>query len=244
MLLVYLLLFFIQFWNTLSNIFFLIAAIRALYLVHVHQLPRQFLVLAWSIMLTGICSAWFHATLSYNAQKWDETFENIILIFLFYSDSPNQVTPVIHAAFSALGIFTVTMFLFCEIHLISMVIITLRKVNKEVTEVDCMTNAAAGLSHHLKRSGLFTLTGAICWLVDRLACYLVSQTLPFNPQLHAFWHFWCALAIHEAFALTSALYLYRRCLDRKKKAILPLVVPGFCGLACLTSIHIIRDTID
>lgn len=40
---------------------------------------------------------------------------------------------------------------------------------------------------------IFTAGG--CWIVDSVLCHWV-QVLPFNPQLHAWWHALCGLACH------------------------------------------------
>jgi hypothetical protein len=43
-----------------------------------------------------------------------------------------------------------------------------------------------------------SVLGFICWLVDRLACDLLSPHL----QLHAWWHVFIALAAQQAFVLS------------------------------------------
>jgi hypothetical protein len=38
------------------------------------------------------------------------------------------------------------------------------------------------------RATYYTAVGFTCWLLDRLACSAVRDTLGFNPQFHACWH--------------------------------------------------------
>jgi hypothetical protein len=48
-----------------------------------------------------------------------------------------------------------------------------------------------------------SLIGFGCWLVDRLACDLVGQI----PQLHAWWHVFVSLGLHQAYVCSVALHL-------------------------------------
>ena len=94
------------------------------------------------------------------------------------------------------GIVLVTSFLFCELHLIGMVLLNLRRFAS-------LTARLPALRPHLFKAALFSGSGFGCWLVDRLACDLVGQV----PQLHAWWHLLVSLALHEALVCSTALAL-------------------------------------
>ena len=112
------------------------------------------------ILLTGIFSAFFHATLWLVGQRLDEIFENAILIAMFHSigipsssgsgsgtatgvsfSTASRATMGVHFVACALGIVFVTFFLFTEIHLIGMA-----SVSVTVTMV-VVVGKAAGLAH-------------------------------------------------------------------------------------------------
>eukprot|EP00041_Stephanoeca_diplocostata_P029380 m.865403 g.865403 ORF g.865403 m.865403 type:complete len:163 (+) comp23550_c0_seq5:528-1016(+) len=103
-----------------------------------------------------------------------------------------------------LGITLVSAFLFCELHLIAILIVTFRRI----------LHAAQSLPpirRYVRRTGLLTVLGFGCWLVDRIGCssllhFCTVWGLP-NPQLHAWWHFWTALALNEAFFVCECAYM-------------------------------------
>lgn len=48
------------------------------------------------------------------------------------------------------------------------------------------------------------MIGFACWAIDRVACEILEDgPLPFNPQLHAYWHIFTALALHNAGLLAA-----------------------------------------
>jgi hypothetical protein len=52
-----------EFWNTISNLAYLLAGAYALSVARKHRLGLRHSVLAWCLVLTGAFSALFHATL-------------------------------------------------------------------------------------------------------------------------------------------------------------------------------------
>lgn len=82
-------------------------------------------------------SALFHATLWWIGQKLDEVFENSILgsitqknlsrscsrsaVVMFRIQEVNVLRTVLHFGVASLGVLFITSFLFCEMHMISMV---------------------------------------------------------------------------------------------------------------------------
>ena len=64
----------------------------------------------------------------------------------------------------------------------------------------------------LRRYQQAILTAGACWLVDSLLCRWV-QWLPFNPQLHAWWHGLCGLACHYSLIFEVLLAANQRKVD-------------------------------
>jgi len=221
-----------EFWNTVSNFGFVLVGAKCLFLVRDLRLPGRFAALGWAIILTGIFSAGFHATLLWTQQKLDESAENLVLVILFHSDRATQSLAIAHGAVAALGIFTIAAFLFCELHLIAIVIATLFKVKSWVNRAEVVSKGRDGLHRTLRIAAISAIVGAICWLVDRLACSVVSK-LFVNPQLHAWWHIFSAIALHEGFVLAAALFQIKDAIETGLEIDLeqPLIKSGFLGLS-------------
>jgi len=109
------------------------------------KLPSRFYWLSWSLLLLGITSGLFHASLLWINQKLDESFENISLILLFHSNRASQNIALGHGAVVAVGVFTITSFLFCEIHLIAIILLTVSKMNSIIKGTQVITQGKAGL---------------------------------------------------------------------------------------------------
>lgn len=148
-----------------------------------------------ALLLTGLTSGLFHATLIWVAQKADEIFENWTVLTLFHSSFPSlsckdmlskRILP--HAVFVALGIWLVPV-LFCEVHL---VLISLATVYRYAT---CL-NLGKSREHReaLFKTAAYAIVGFGCWLCDMFACKTFS-----SYYLHAYgWHILTALALYEA----------------------------------------------
>ncbi len=62
----------------------------------------------------------FHATLLLRWQRVDETFENMILVFMLRGSDGSLGPALLHAAAATAGIVFLSCFLFCELHLVCM----------------------------------------------------------------------------------------------------------------------------
>uniref|UniRef100_A0A6S8DIS1 Alkaline ceramidase n=1 Tax=Aplanochytrium stocchinoi TaxID=215587 RepID=A0A6S8DIS1_9STRA len=224
-----------EFWNTITNVGFIIVGVYGLFLVNKLKLPRRFTALSYCLIGLGLTSGFFHASLLWTGQKLDESFENVLLVILYHSDSMDQRIASLHSIIVTLGIFLITAFLFCEIHLIVIAILTLTKVRREaaLAQLQVGEKLRLGLSRSIKIAGVSIVIGAICWLFDRLFCGVIRAS-PFNPQLHSWWHIFCAISLHQALVLAIAMYQFREKLEGKKTddfdSILPLVVVNRFGL--------------
>ena len=62
-----------------------------------------------------------------------------------------------------------------------------------------------------ERGALFYISAIICWLIDMFLCEYVNpmystSVLPFNPQLHSWWHFFISCALYHL----SLMVLFER----------------------------------
>ena len=107
--------------------------------------------------------------------------------------------------------------------MISIVLLTLMKSSRLSNEVAEETMGRSGLRKSLSIAAAAGLLGAVCWVVDRLACHQV-RSLGFNPQLHSWWHLFCAVALQHAVALSVGYYRWQKLADKKEEDLqLPLI---------------------
>ena len=94
------------------------------------HLPLAFSLKAAFILLTAVASALFHATLLLRWQRVDETFENMILIFMLRGSDSSVRPALLHAAAATAGIVFASCILFCEVHLVGMAIANILKLRR------------------------------------------------------------------------------------------------------------------
>jgi len=186
--------------NTVTNLAYIIVGVKAI--VHNIKASRSINInvasAALCMIFTGIFSAFFHATLLIEWQKADEIAENGILIFILYESfhlSFNRA--MLHFILVALGILFIKSFLFCELHLITIVLFTIYRFRK-------LSISNTVLASYVSQCSVLTVLGAASWLIDRTAC----EYTRFNGvslHLHSFWHVFTALALGEAFMALEEL---------------------------------------
>jgi len=76
--------------NTWTNISYVIAGFALIPKLNRCNPLYQFYVL--SIVMTGLTSAWFHATLIFISQKSDEFFENAAVVSLLYAQLSDPIS--------------------------------------------------------------------------------------------------------------------------------------------------------
>ena len=122
--------------NTWSNVMYVVVGVLLLreYVRSVPPLQRDPVYFSFcvNVVMTGITSGWFHATLMFIAQKSDEFFENAAVLSLMYfhimPKSPHRPSSDRYFIFSAhmtllaLGVVLIPE-MFCEIHLIAIVLV-------------------------------------------------------------------------------------------------------------------------
>lgn len=185
--------------NTWTNLAYITVGILVVKKCYIASLPLQFWACGFSIVLTGLFSGMFHATLWYWMQRLDEIFENAILITMIHSDKKDSVSiSCLHFIGCSLGIVFVSQFLFCEIHLVVSILLCLLKFHR----VSC--NGNQSISTNVRKAAIWTICGFGCWLLDRLGCDLIVQyAWPVNPQFHAWWHIFTSIALWEGFMAIS-----------------------------------------
>jgi dihydroceramidase len=189
-----------EFFNTITNLAYIVIGARfIMQYFHTSRNPNiNVISAAVCIILTGIFSGVFHATLLLEWQKADEIFENGILIFLLYESFHLSFKyAMLHFIIVAYGILFITSFLFCELHLITIVIFTIVRFTK-------LSTSNPTLAAYVRQCSILTLLGAISWLVDRTACEY-TRINDISLQLHSFWHVFTALALDKAFLAVEEL---------------------------------------
>ena len=191
-----------EFYNTFTNIVYVYVGIKAILISRQKKLPLRFYLIAYFVLFTGITSALFHATLQLTHQRLDEIFENASMISIYHTVSSlsiyNTTTSIelyilFHVAFCIIGILFVTYFLFCEIHLIGISILSGKLLYNIVTNNEEQHQGKHKLLlYRVKRILFLTLIGGICWLLDRIACEPLKSFRFGYIQLHA----WCKFCVH------------------------------------------------
>eukprot|EP00123_Amoebidium_parasiticum_P022128 comp8058_c0_seq1/m.3554 comp8058_c0_seq1/g.3554 ORF comp8058_c0_seq1/g.3554 comp8058_c0_seq1/m.3554 type:complete len:242 (-) comp8058_c0_seq1:3-728(-) len=178
-----------EFWNTISNVVFCLCGLQTWYYAVATRRDAKFHFLAFAVFMTGATSAFFHATLWWSGQKADEIFENISLLTMLYMGKEGSFAGMLtHWVAVAAGILLFEA-VFCELHLFATVLATLKKYRLE----------SAGRPHVLALTTRAAVLGGLAfalWIVDFAACRAV-RGLPFNPQLHAWWHVLGACGLND-----------------------------------------------
>ena len=183
-----------ELFNTLTNLSFILSALYAFQQCRRFQLPGRFYAIAAFILLTGINSAAFHATLTWAGLKADETSENLIFVALIHMHRHWLVT-ALHAVVATLGVLFFHLLLFCELHIVAVSFVTIRHYYRR-------SAADPSVRAPFMRGFALSLAGEACWLLDHVAC----EALGWQWQLHAWWHLLIGAAIHQMFVVAVLVY--------------------------------------
>jgi len=187
--------------NTWTNISYVIAGFALIPKLNRCNPLYQFYVL--SIVMTGLTSAWFHATLIFISQKSDEFFENAAVVSLLYAQLSDPISTTksqkanlfflfsLHVTLLGLGVVFIPS-VFCELHLITVVLATFTCATRRVSSLPLAADRNAVLSH-FKSALLCAAAGFGCWMLDFFLCHEMQ-----GLYLHAFaWHPLTALALYK-----------------------------------------------
>jgi len=196
-----------EFWNSVSNLFFIIPPLAVCIKLWSRKVERVYLLALVYMAFTGIGSFAFHATLKYEMQLWDElsmvwsaTFILYLLLKMhFPSKADGYVLPLI-----GYGLFMCTVYLFLKTPVIFQVSYAVLHYSvliyayKLIKTHRCDSRLYYGtlIAHHLAFL-LWNIDNNFCGALERLRSALPPSCAPFT-QLHAVWHF---LAGYGSFAL-------------------------------------------
>ena len=188
-----------ELFNTLSSLAIVAAGVLGL-LLHRRLLERRFLACFASVALVGIGSIAFHATLRFELQMLDELpmlYSAIIMVYILVENRVGERGPERRLgawfpwalAAHALLVTALTalsrgrlQFYFFQVSFGSMELFSL-------SGVYLLQRRVSAEARRLFRLGMAAYVLAILlWFTDVSACPLLSRALPFNPELHAWWH--------------------------------------------------------
>jgi dihydroceramidase len=179
-----------EFYNTLSNFPGIILAFIGLIYSINQKFERRFSVLHLSTIALGIGSILFHATLQHAQQQSDETpmvWVMLLHIYVLYSPDWHYRSTMPTFLFLYGTIFAVLhsqlrFVVGFQLHYVFLALLCLPRMYKYY--IHTTDPLVRNLAH---RYIMCLVLGAICWLVDRNLCHLMSN-LWINPQGHALWH--------------------------------------------------------
>ena len=196
-----------EFWNCLSSLSMCVLAGILFLRGRSNRIENRFLLMSFSFGLVGFGSAYFHGTLTHYGQMADElpmVYSMIVWWFIlfrmdnFKKNLTDQISPL--DVFLFFGIFYAllwtyvhslkTFILVFQIHFTLMVlggiiklIYLYRKMPYRTKSIKYLISFYVGL----------LIPATICWIIDQQLCEQMNSKNGFNPQLHAWWHVFCAL---------------------------------------------------
>ena len=208
-----------EFWNCISSFLMFILAlilyIRGLY----YQIENRFLLLCFSTGIVGLGSAYFHGTLTYFGQMSDElpmVYSMIVWWFILFRMNKYKLESKT-SPFDILLLFGIFYgFLWTYVHSLKTFIVLFQlhftlMVFGGIVKLVYLYKQTQYNTHSVKYliigyiGLLFPAT--ICWIIDQQLCERMNSKDGFNPQLHAWWHVFCALDCHMGIVCGEAMRL-------------------------------------
>ncbi|CAF3387422.1 unnamed protein product [Rotaria socialis] len=209
-----------EFWNCLSSLVFCLLSGILFFQALYYRIENRFLLLCLSYMFVGLGSAFFHGTLTYLGQMADElsmVYSMIIWWFiLFRMDKFNKIRNkmyrldlgIVFAIFYGI-LWTYmhslkTFIVIFQVHFGLMVfgailksIFIYRQTQHRTRYIMCLIIIYVTL----------LIPALTSWILDQELCERMNTTGGFNPQLHAWWHVFCAIDSHVGLVCTEAMRL-------------------------------------
>uniref|UniRef100_M4BLT0 Alkaline phytoceramidase n=1 Tax=Hyaloperonospora arabidopsidis (strain Emoy2) TaxID=559515 RepID=M4BLT0_HYAAE len=194
-----------EFWNTISNLLFVLLGLYGLYRSIKLRFERRFHVQFIGVMVTGFGSAMFHGTLQHVYQQCDETpmvWSVLAWLYIVYYPEIEQL-PMKHANAVAVACLTALGILFTLVHAIYrfttvfqlffgvLAILACARLCLHYTEVTDPRARAVARSYIVS-----SLIGSTFWLLDYHYCHTIHG-LPINPQGHAWWHIFMGISSYH-----------------------------------------------
>jgi len=193
----------------------LILIIRGIY----NKIENRFLVLSLSFGFLGFGSAYFHGTLTHFGQMADElpmVYSMIIWWYVLFRMNKfglkNKFLTIdililcgIVYGFLCSYIHSLQTFvLVFQAHFALMVLGGIIKLIYLYRQTQYNTNSIMYLI--MIYVGLL-FPAVICWIIDQQLCERMNSVNGFNPQLHAWWHIFCAVDFHVGIVCSEAMRL-------------------------------------
>jgi dihydroceramidase len=229
-----------ELFNTLSSLAIVLAGSIGLWL-HRRLLERRFLLCFASVALVGVGSIAFHATLQFELQMADELpmlYSALIMVYILVENRVDASRPqrrfgawfpfalaahgTLVTAVTALSRGRLQFYLF-QLSFGSMELFSLVGVYL------LQRRAGTPAVQRLFRLGMASYLAAIVlWFSDMSACPLLSGQLPFNPELHAWWHVLVSFGFYALLLVAGHIRLARlgRGPDLAWRGLLPVLRAG------------------
>ncbi|KAF0699797.1 Aste57867_9638 [Aphanomyces stellatus] len=180
-----------EFWNTWSNLFFVLLGLYGLVRSIAQGFELRFHLIYLNVMVVGIGSAMFHGTLTYVSQQCDETpmiWSTLLWFYILYSplweSCPTWIDHMIVTSLVVVGAS------FAILHSIYRFTTAFQLLFSTLV-VLCLPRLLYYYSHTTDaRARALVVTylvcivlAAACWLVDYHQCHA-----PYNVYGHAWWH--------------------------------------------------------
>lgn len=195
-----------EFWNTVSNVPFILTGLFMLiYAIHIRIPLRYALVYFW-VLILGVGSFLFHATLRYQAQLLDDVPMMIIAGETLYAIMAHPLAPFLEKVVWGVSIFSVIgVAVSCYVYLnsalcfqITFLLLAALLILRAIQIWSTVQYSGVGVTFQQATflSLKLNFGGFALWLVDRLACGQLRyvRSLIGNPwisaflQFHALWH--------------------------------------------------------
>jgi dihydroceramidase len=224
-----------EFWNCISSFLMAFYGILGLVVSFKHKLLlREWrgIIAHSSVVVVGLGSAYFHGTLLYTGQMWDEIpmmwCALTWMYILFDMDSPYAggnmkfglgifVYSVAASLIHYMGAYTTAF----QVHFGILTVIGTMRMFYERSRMG---------EHDFSYMPFYFVFGFLLsfglWLIDQIFCNQL-HALPLNPQFHAIWHVLNALNIHHGVQYTTWVRLTKLGMKPKKVyyASLPFFYP-------------------
>ncbi|TMW57007.1 hypothetical protein Poli38472_002932 [Pythium oligandrum] len=192
-----------EFWNTISNLLFVILGIYGLSRTMKEGFEWRFHMQFIAVIVTGLGSAMFHGTLQLVHQQCDETpmvWTMLIGIYIIYN---NEIRRAGLSDRLVVSVLTAAGIIFAIVHAIYRSNIFFQVIFGSLATVCSIgmcvhyTQVKDPRARSVARSYVRNcLIGFALWLTDLNMCHHIQQ-LPFNPQGHAWWHLFMGIASYH-----------------------------------------------
>jgi alkaline ceramidase len=196
-----------EFWNSVSSLSFVVAGCAVPFFFttegmsvkdakgKIVQYEPNFVIIWLFIILVGIGSTLFHATLSVAGQVLDELPICLLVVTATLMATPrNKWTPHCRERFFSRKFFfcmTPSLTVICVLYPSLSHVVCLLAVPATVVgflRLYFQMPVAVRPTKTIQLTLVLLLSAIACWVADRVYCSELQALLGFNPQLHSWWH--------------------------------------------------------